>query len=153
MSKIIPIQPINLGKRNNQEYSSAKNKKKKEEEDLSTAERSSKSGVASVSEVGNGVRVYVLGFSGGLVKVGISNNVSRRIRQLETSEKIRHWWQSETFNRSEALLLENLIHSYLRECFEDGVHDHGEYFNMGFREAVKICASMTDSPSTPVYER
>lgn len=79
--------------------------------------------------------LYVLLSASGLVKIGISENINRRIKEIENSSGHRIIDSFVTAKTENAQEIESLIHFHFdehRRC--------GEWFDIDFREAVNVTA-------------
>lgn len=154
VERIQKIEPVH-----NEFYSNAKQDMNREEE----KQRETPAAILSISKdsikKNNETYIYCMEFRDdnyreSLVKIGISNNIKRRIRELNGSEIVKRYWYSVPLDRGEAMFLEKLIHTYLRETWDDGigVPGHGEYFSMDLDEAIKVVRTFTEGKGSDVIE-
>ena len=137
---------------NNLSYHSGERETKREEDKLSKTPAA----ILSISDKGReankNTHIYCMAFSNDWVKIGISNDIKRRIRELNGSEIVKRYWYSVPLDRGEAMFLEKLIHSYLRETWEGGVESRGEYFDMDLEEAIKVVRTFTEGRGSEIIE-
>ena len=84
--------------------------------------------------------VYVLEIENGTVKIGVTKDFERRIRELRciTGTRINHAWCTDKINRKHAYMIEHLCHDEFREQ-----RTLGEYFKVSFDEATFAVALYT----------
>jgi hypothetical protein len=101
----------------------------------------------SLTDTGRGAYVYVLERADGLVKVGVSVDVDRRIQQLNTQHKKKHALCAEFFYRKEqdAYCCESRTHKELSFCRVEG-----EYFKNTITKIVRTVERLHIQDTSPV---
>ena len=84
--------------------------------------------------------VYVLEMENNTVKIGMTKDIERRIKQLRgiCGVKIKREWHTDTIPRKYAHMVEHLCHDEFKEQ-----RTLGEYFNVAFDEATFAVALYT----------
>lgn len=88
-----------------------------------------------------GKSVYVLLFDNNEVKIGVSNSVKNRIKDLErqTRRKVINWYATAPFSNSYEI--ENQLHKEFNAFLVEGQY---EYFAISYEKAVDFVKKYTD---------
>lgn len=87
-------------------------------------------------------QVYVLESVSGLVKIGITNKLKRRIREIETASGYKIVSQWSTKQSDLAREIEQAVHKILKDCREQG-----EWFSVDFAEAAELTSYISSQIS------